>query len=150
MKYSIITNPQYTYLKVGISMQPDNEIFRRFIGSISPATIPDVLLSVARSEGFGAENATLTFYSEMDWEDKADLEKVLGGQIKDGEVKLYLYAGKANYATMPTVIMNKILYDYAVVLLTAYANDPSVPSTWERNMKEALAKLELVTTKARE
>ena len=89
----MITNPQYTYLKVGIFLQPDNQVFRRFVGSISPALVPKLLMSAVRSEGFGAENATLTFYHEMDWEDKADIEKVLGVQVKEYEVKVYVYDG---------------------------------------------------------
>jgi len=135
MKFTVIHNPKYTYLKVGISVEPDNRVLRLFLGLVNPEKMPELIMSVAESREFGAQNATLKFYHEMDWEDKAGLN------IKEGEISIYVYDGAPNDTVVNENEFDRIIYEYSLEAIKVYGDDPSLPPDWKNEMNIALSSL---------
>jgi len=126
-------------MKVGIELEPDNEILRLFLSGAYLSNYPKLIDSVTNSTRWGQEFQNIMFFHEMDWEDKAGLEKI--GGIKEGEVDIYLYDGRPNDTVISEKVFDKILYDYSVKLLEVYRNSKEVPKRWSEEMELAIKKL---------
>lgn len=137
-EYTIIVNPNYTsWSKVGIKINPDNEILRFFLASLRIAKLPDCIINTSKSKGFGVENASIKFFHEMDWEDKEGLD------INEGDVNIYIYDGKSNETVLDENLFDKILYDYSTKVLEIYKYDKSLLENWKIEMEKSLEELKI-------
>jgi len=122
-----------------IRFEPENAILSGFLSCLKVQRFYEYILNDFKSVGFGAENCSIKFFDELDWEDKAELEKI--GGIKEGEVDIYLYDGSPNHTVISEKVFDKILYDYSVKLLEVYRNSKEVPKSWSEEMELAIKKL---------
>lgn len=142
MKYNIITNPNYTNrCKIGVELTPKNDIVPLFFSGLSVSKFDKYILSCSHSNSFGFEDSWVTFYEEMDWEEKSNLE-YLGG-INENEVNIYLYDGKSQNIILKESLFNEIMYAYGIKLLEVYQDDKTLPSTWAVDIQQAIEKLKL-------
>src|SRR6218665_2630415 len=129
-----------------IELTPSNAVLSSLFRSLEKELFPTYLSDLLANKSFGVENASFRFYNEMDWEDKAGLEH-LGG-IKEGEICIYLYDDRSNYAMLSEILFVQIFYDYSVKLLEVYRTDSSLPVAWAMDMEDSLRKLKnLIDTK---
>ena len=122
-----------------IKFEPENVILSAFFSSLKVIKFPEYIFNGCISVGFGAENTSVKFYNEMDWEDFAELGKI--GGIQKGEVNIYFYDGKPNETVLNERTFDKILYDYSTKLLEVYRDSKEVPEGWEIEMESAIKKL---------
>ena len=131
MKYEIIENPEYTsVVKVGISLNPDNEVLRFFLSSLKLEDMPIMLESIINSKGIGSEFSSLIYYEEMDWEDKEGLD------IEAGDINIYHQM--FGELTIKESIFLPILIDYCYKLVQVYKTDSKIPINWGEEMKNQI------------
>src|SRR6218665_1420371 len=119
---------------------PENYVLSSFLWMLKKRELfPTYLSDLLANKNFGVENASFRFYNQMDWEDKAELEH-LGG-IKEGEICIYLYDDRSNYAILSEILFVQVFYDYSVKLLEVYRTDSSLPVAWAMDMEDSLRKL---------
>jgi hypothetical protein len=140
MKFKIIKNPKYTNVtKVGIELDPDDEILRLFLSGVYLENYPHFIESVAKSTRWGQEFLSINFFDEMNWEAKAELERK--GGIKEGQIDIYVYDGTPNNTILDEELIDRIIYDYATELLNVYSCENVLPSSWTVEMDNALETL---------
>ena len=126
-------------MKVGIELDPDNEMLRLFLSGVFLENYPQLIESVAKSTRWGQEFLSINFFDEMDWEAKAELERK--GGIREGQVDVYVYDGAPNNTILDEELIDRIIYDYATELLKVYAGENVLPSNWIVEMESALKTL---------
>lgn len=122
MELNIISNPSYTdSIDIGLELSPDDEVLRLFLAAIGKEHLLALLVSISESRGFTIENARLSFFSELDWEDKESLA-YLGG-IKKDQIYIYNYDGQQNETIVDEVIFKKILKTYMSAFIDCYSTE---------------------------
>jgi hypothetical protein len=140
LTYKIIDNPVYTtVINVGIETHPDDDVLKLFLSGTYIKKLPEAIEKISQSKGYRQEFIGVSFFEQMDWEDKALLERF--GGIKEGEVAIDLYDGSKKYSVLAEDLFDKILFDYSLKVLEVYNGSDSVPANWNIEMKEALVKL---------
>ncbi|MGB4775659.1 MAG: hypothetical protein WBP45_10825 [Daejeonella sp.] len=139
MEYKIIYNPNYTdVVKIGLIIQPDNDPLKFFLSGVNLKNFPELIEYVSGSNSWGQEFISIRFFNDMDWEDKAELNKI--GGIKEGEVSVYHQIMGGN-TVLKEQLFDKILFDYSTKLLEVYKEDRTLPENWVFKMEEGLKKL---------
>lgn len=88
--------------------------------------------------GYGAEFIGALFYHEMDWEDKAFLEKE---KLEVKEDDIHLYHQVFGDTIINELLFMRIVLDYSKKVLETYEGDESLGNAWVEAMKEGIEKL---------
>ena len=76
LTYKIIDNPVYTtVINVGIETHPDDDVLKLFLSGTDIKKLPEAIEKISQSKGYRQEFIGVSFFEQMDWEDKALLER---------------------------------------------------------------------------
>jgi hypothetical protein len=126
-----------------IDFEPINYVASSFFRGLKVESFFLYISDLLENRNFGVENASFLFYHQMDWEDKVEFFNEFGREIKDYELRIRFFDGKANYTVLNSNCFYRIFYDYSKKILEVYQSDTSLPKTWKDEMIIALHKLKL-------
>jgi hypothetical protein len=126
-------------LMVNIEFSPKNDALRYCLTQVRLIKYPEFIKSITDSSSIGYELVHFRNFKDMDWEDKAWAKNVKGYDLEVGE--MFLVHDVMGETIIKEELFDKILFEYATVLLKTYSGNTTLSNNWSTEMQSALKKL---------
>ncbi len=94
MKYKIIEKPDYTNrVKIGIQSEPENVPLMFFLSGLNIILFPHYIFELLNKRSFGVQNASFSFYHDMDGGFLLDFHDRMNREMQEDEIEITFYNG---------------------------------------------------------